>query len=71
MIYAGSHGVIEKDSPLIEIEEPMLVRLAGVRAFGQGLHCFEEGGVRDVVTTETKSNAIVQEGRHFARKTQR
>lgn len=41
----------------------MLVRLAGVRAFGQGLHCFEEGGVRDVVTTETKSNAIIQEGR--------
>lgn len=48
---------------MIEIEESMLVRLAGVRAFGQGLHCFEEGGVRDVVTTETKSNAIVQEGR--------
>ena len=48
---------------MIEIEESMLVRLAGVRAFGQGLHCFEEGGVRDVVTTETTTNAIVQEWR--------
>jgi uncharacterized Zn finger protein len=48
---------------LIEIEESMLVRLAGVRAFGQGLHCFEEGGVRNVVMKETKSNAIVQQGR--------
>ncbi len=48
---------------MIEIEESMLVSLAGVRAFGQGLHCFEEGGVRNVVTKETKSNAIVQQGR--------
>lgn len=48
---------------MIEIDESLLVRLAGVRAFGQGLHCFEEGGVRDVVTTETTSNAIVQDVR--------
>ncbi|MBU2677486.1 MAG: hypothetical protein KJP16_10405 [Gammaproteobacteria bacterium] len=48
---------------MIEIDESMLVRLAGVRAFGQGLHCFEEGGVRDIVTTETTTNALVQEGR--------
>jgi len=34
-----------------------------VRAFRQGLHCFEEGGVRDAVTTETTTNALVQEGR--------
>ena len=46
---------------MIEIEESMLVRLGGVRAFGQGLHCFEEGGVRDVATTKTSTNALVQD----------
>jgi uncharacterized Zn finger protein len=40
----------------------MLVRLAGVCAFGHGLHCFEEGGVRDVATTKTTANALVQDG---------
>ena len=39
----------------------MLVRLAGVRAFGQGLCCFDAGGVRDVVTTKTTTNALVQD----------
>lgn len=48
---------------MIEIDESMLFRLAGVRAFGQGLHCFEEGGVRDVVTTDTITNALVQDAR--------
>ena len=48
---------------MIEIDESMLLRLAGVCAFGQGLHCFEEGGVRDVVTTETTTNALVQDAR--------
>jgi uncharacterized Zn finger protein len=48
---------------LIEIDESMLLRLAGVRAFGQGLHCFEERGVRDVVTTGTSTRALVQDAR--------
>jgi len=48
---------------LIEIDELLLVRLAGARAFGQGLHCFAEGRVHDVVTTDRITNAIVREGR--------
>ena len=48
---------------MIEIDESLLVRLAGARVFWRGLHCFEEGGVRHVVTTKAKSNAIVQGGR--------
>jgi uncharacterized Zn finger protein len=46
---------------LKEIDESLLVRLAGVRAFGHGLLCFEEGGVRDVATTKTTTNALVQD----------
>lgn len=48
---------------MIDIDESLLVRLAGARVFGQGLHCFEEDCVRDVVTTDTTTNAIVQDGR--------
>lgn len=48
---------------MLEIDESMLIRLAGVRAFGQGLLFFEEGGVRDVVTTETTTAALVQDAR--------
>lgn len=48
---------------MIEIDESLLVRLAGARAFGQGLHCFAEGRVHDVVTTDRITNAIVREGR--------
>ena len=51
---------------MIEIDESSLLRLAGLRAFGQGLHCFEENRVRDVVMTDTTTNAIVQDGRHYA-----
>ena len=47
----------------MEIDELLLVRLAGARAFGQGLHCFEEGCVQEVVTTDMITNAIVQDGR--------
>ena len=47
---------------MIEIDESLLVRLAGARAFGQGLHCFEENCVHDVVTMDMTTNAIVQEG---------
>jgi len=48
---------------LIEIDESMLVRLAGPRAFGQGLHCFERGCVRGVVTMGTTTDALVQDVR--------
>ena len=48
---------------MIKIEESLLVRLAGARAFGRGLQCFEERSVRNVVTTDTTANAIVQDGR--------
>lgn len=50
----------------MEIDELLLVRLAGARAFGQGLHCFEEGCVQEVVTTDMITNAIVQDGRQHA-----
>ncbi|MDH3616604.1 MAG: hypothetical protein OEQ90_09045 [Gammaproteobacteria bacterium] len=48
---------------MIEIDESLLVRLAGARAFGQGLQCFEEGGVRNVVTTDTTTDAAVRDTR--------
>ena len=48
---------------MIEIDESLLVRLAGARAFGQGLQCFEEDCVRDVVTTDATTNALVQDVR--------
>ncbi len=51
---------------MIEIDESLLVRLAGARAFGQGLHCFEEDCVREVVTTDTTTRAIVEDGRQHA-----
>ena len=44
---------------LIEIDETLLIRLAGVRAFGCGLHCFEEGRVSDIESTEKSTAAIV------------
>jgi uncharacterized Zn finger protein len=50
---------------LIEIDESFLVRQGGAGAFGRGLRCFEEDCVRDVVTTETATNAIVQDGRRY------
>jgi hypothetical protein len=51
---------------LIEIDESLLVRLAGARAFGRGLHCFEADCVREVVTTDTTTRAIVEDGRRHA-----
>ncbi len=48
---------------MIEIDESLLVRLAGARAFGRGLHRFEEDCVRDIDTTDTTTNAIVEDGR--------
>jgi len=46
---------------VIDITESLLIRLAGVRAFGQGLSSYEEGGVQNVVTTEKSTRAIVQD----------
>jgi hypothetical protein len=44
---------------VIKIDETLLIRLAGVRAFGQGMHCFEEGRVQDVVMSEKTTRAVV------------
>lgn len=50
---------------MIDITESLLIRLAGVRAFGQGLSRYEEGNVRNVVTTGKSTYAIVQDrGKH-------
>ena len=46
---------------MIDITESLLIRLAGVRAFGQGLSRYDEGGVQNVVTTGRLTKAIVQE----------
>jgi len=46
---------------VIEITESLLIRLAGVRAFGQGLSRYNEGGVRNAVTEEKLTEAIVQD----------
>lgn len=43
----------------------MLIRLAGVRAFGRGLHCFEEDCVSDVDTTDKSTTAIVHGSRQY------
>lgn len=45
---------------MIDITESLLVRLAGVRAFGQGLSCYDRGGVQNVVTAERSTTAIVE-----------
>jgi len=45
---------------VIDITESLLIRLAGVRAFGQGLSLYEEGSVQDIVTTAKSTRAIVQ-----------
>ena len=50
---------------MIEIDESLLIRLAGVRAFGRGLHCFEEDRVSDVDTTDKSTTAIVHGSRQY------
>ena len=45
---------------MIDITESLLVRLAGARAFGQGLYCYDRGGVQNVVTVGKSTSAIVQ-----------
>ena len=46
---------------MIDISESLLVRLAGARAFGQGLFCYDRGGVQNVVTAEKSTEGLVQE----------
>lgn len=48
-------------SPLIKIDEALLIRLAGVGAFGRGLHFFEEGRVSHIESTERSTSAIVRD----------
>ena len=45
---------------MIDITESLLIRLAGVRAFGQGLSRHDMGGVQNIVTTGRMTKAIVQ-----------
>ncbi len=44
---------------MIEIDEPLLIKLAGVSAFGRGLHCFEKRQISGIKSTESKTTAIV------------
>lgn len=46
---------------MIDITESLLIRLAGVRAFGQGLSRYDEGGVQNIVTAQKSTEAIVQD----------
>lgn len=45
---------------MIDITESLLIRLAGVRAFGQGLSRYNEGAVQNVVTAGKLTEALVQ-----------
>ena len=47
---------------MIEIDEAALIRLAGIRAFGQGMHCFEEGRVSSLETSDRSTHAVVRDG---------
>jgi hypothetical protein len=46
---------------VIDITESLLIRMAGVRAFGQGLSRYDEGCVQKVVTVGKLTEAIVQD----------
>ena len=45
---------------MIDITESLLIRLAGIRAFGRGLSRYTEGGVQNVVTTDKMTRAVVR-----------
>lgn len=45
---------------MIDITESLLLRLAGVRAFGRGLSRYTEGGVQNVVTAGKLTEAVVR-----------
>lgn len=45
---------------MIDITESLLIRLAGVRAFGRGLSRYTVGGVQNVVTADKMTEAVVR-----------
>jgi hypothetical protein len=45
---------------VIKIDEPLLIRLAGVRAFAQAILCFEEGRVSKLETSDKSTRAVVR-----------
>jgi len=45
---------------VIDITESLLIRLAGVRAFGRGLSRYTVGGVQNVVTADKMTEAVVR-----------
>ena len=47
---------------MIDIDETLLIRQAGVRGFAQGMHCFEEGHVSSLETSEKSTRAVVHGG---------
>ena len=47
---------------MINIDEPLLIRLAGVRAFGQGMYCFDQGRVSSLETSDKSTRAVVRDG---------
>jgi len=46
---------------VIDITESLLIRLAGVRAFWQGLSRYDKGGVQNIVTSGNSTRAIVHD----------
>jgi len=45
---------------VIDIDETLLIKLAGARAFARGLCCYEEGRVGNVKATEKSTTAVVR-----------
>lgn len=45
---------------MIDITESLIIRLAGVRAFGRGLSRYNVGGVQNVVTADKMTEAVVR-----------
>lgn len=52
-------------SKLIQIDEPLLVKLAGRGAFERGLDYFDEGRVSDIESTERRTTAVVNGARPY------
>lgn len=50
-------------TPVVEINEALLIKLAGAGTFGRGLHCFEEGHVSRIETTDRSTIATVRGSR--------
>ena len=47
---------------MIDVDEALLIRLAGVRAFGQGMNCFDEGRVISLEMSEQSTRAVIRGG---------